>query len=743
MFAKIPLLFTNFVAAYVSNFVVLEMSGGKLLSTCFDLCRLTLQPNINNSVHFTENYLWQSHRKLVARRGFPVQILLIGTLDFDPENHTIILQFDLDNGNASQPDRETHRHVQLEQKLNQQLNQKEEQTWSAELIKADGTQIDLQLNIPVNEIVGCWRLRVFIGQQSTESHSLTLHESYVSAQQRTKLYLICNPFHEKDDTYFEQRSFRDYYLNQQADLWFSGTAVGTNNNYTFHKEPWLNSQFEENTMKTVMLLLERLSYWQFEHLRGGLTYADRRCVVRIARKLSFAINYVLLNQHDESNQGSLSSLDRPLNEWISTEEIIDEFIQSRQPVPCSDSYVYANAFVSLLRCIGICSRTVTCIESAHDSDLSLTVDRAYFRAAGGHSFAPMKRNENFEWESNSNYHVWTELYIKRPDLSSEYDGWQVLDATPQEHNANVSQCGPASIKAIREGRFELPYDCWFFWGQLNADVVRWFYEHNEESNEYRLLKTDFKCGNRGIGRAVLTPNPRAFGYPMDLINEYKSDIENSAYIKSVKSTGLMDRQERIRLLYANDSNPNITDVEFVVKEIGWVVYGDDISVQVEFKNVSSEKPESLKLFTPIADYSRHMTTHRSLVAIVSASVEQTSQLFYHEEKIQLAGSAVAIIAPAMGQINETLVGIVAVRNPLSETLTNVELLLNSGNSGKSTRINRFPSEIHPGQRIKVHVRFKPTQLGNRFLMAIVNSSQIRNLTALHLFRAVPIDSEYD
>lgn len=31
-----------------------------------------------------------------------------------------------------------------------------------------------------------------------------------------------------------------------------------------------------------------------------------------------------------------------------------------------------------------------------------------------------------------NYHVWNEVWMKRPDLGSAYDGWQVIDATPQE-----------------------------------------------------------------------------------------------------------------------------------------------------------------------------------------------------------------------------------------------------------------------------------------------------------------------
>lgn len=33
-----------------------------------------------------------------------------------------------------------------------------------------------------------------------------------------------------------------------------------------------------------------------------------------------------------------------------------------------------------------------------------------------------------------NYHVWVEAWMRRPDLAKDgrYDGWQVLDPTPQE-----------------------------------------------------------------------------------------------------------------------------------------------------------------------------------------------------------------------------------------------------------------------------------------------------------------------
>lgn len=31
-----------------------------------------------------------------------------------------------------------------------------------------------------------------------------------------------------------------------------------------------------------------------------------------------------------------------------------------------------------------------------------------------------------------NFHCWNDVWMKRPDLPLGYDGWQVVDATPQE-----------------------------------------------------------------------------------------------------------------------------------------------------------------------------------------------------------------------------------------------------------------------------------------------------------------------
>lgn len=64
--------------------------------------------------------------------------------------------------------------------------------------------------------------------------------------------------------------------------------------------------------------------------------------------------------------------------------------------------------------------------------MSLTVDRAYLKTGDG-GFIPIKGVDGIEWESTWSFHIWTEIWAKRRDLpDSSYDGWQVIDATPQE-----------------------------------------------------------------------------------------------------------------------------------------------------------------------------------------------------------------------------------------------------------------------------------------------------------------------
>lgn len=36
------------------------------------------------------------------------------------------------------------------------------------------------------------------------------------------------------------------------------------------------------------------------------------------------------------------------------------------------------------------------------------------------------------YDSCWNFHVWVDVWMKRPDLPPSFSGWQIIDSTPQE-----------------------------------------------------------------------------------------------------------------------------------------------------------------------------------------------------------------------------------------------------------------------------------------------------------------------
>lgn len=61
--------------------------------------------------------------------------------------------------------------------------------------------------------------------------------------------------------------------------------------------------------------------------------------------------------------------------------------------------------------------------------------------------------------------------MDRPDLGPEYGGWQAIDSTPQETSEDLYRCGPASLRAVRDGELQKAYDAGYVFAQVNADKV--------------------------------------------------------------------------------------------------------------------------------------------------------------------------------------------------------------------------------------------------------------------------------
>lgn len=148
-------------------------------------------------------------------------------------------------------------------------------------------------------------------------------------------------------------------------------------------------------------------------------------------------------------------------------------------------WVFAGVVTTVCRALGIPSRVVSNMVSAHDTNATLTVDTFYD-----------KDNEAVDGEHATdsvwNYHVWNDVYMARPDLPMGYGGWQAVDATPQETSSGFFQCGPASLAAIKEGAVGLNYDVQFVLSSVNADMVKWKVDANSPLGFKRISSDKYQ-----------------------------------------------------------------------------------------------------------------------------------------------------------------------------------------------------------------------------------------------------------
>ncbi|KAF6089578.1 transglutaminase 6 [Phyllostomus discolor] len=221
-------------------------------------------------------------------------------------------------------------------------------------------------------------------------------------------------------------------------------------------------------------------------------------------------------------QGKYGGGTSPL-QWRGSVAILHKWFKGRfKPVKYGQCWVFAGVMCTVLRCLGIATRVVSNFNSAHDTDRNLSVDK-YVDSFG-------RTLEDLTDDSMWNFHVWNESWFARQDLGPSYNGWQVLDATPQEESEGVFQCGPASVAAIREGDVHLAHDGPFVFAEVNADYVTWLC--NEDESRERVYSDTKK-----IGRCIST---KAVGSDsrVDITSLYKypegSRKERQVYRKALR-----------------------------------------------------------------------------------------------------------------------------------------------------------------------------------------------------------------
>ncbi|KAK3724553.1 hypothetical protein QZH41_019598 [Actinostola sp. cb2023] len=258
-------------------------------------------------------------------------------------------------------------------------------------------------------------------------------------------------------------------------------------------------------------------------------------------------------------------------EWVGSVAILKKFDQLHQVVRYGQCWVFSGLVTTLLRAIGIPTRSVTNFQSAHDSDHSMTIDY-HFDFEG----KPMDELNDSVW----NFHVWNESYFARPDLPPGYGGWQAHDPTPQETSDGVFRCGPCPVKAVKSGEVYLPYDTGFVFAEVNGDKVYWSVDI---TGEMSVTYIDKKSVGKFISTKAVGSNERD-----DITKNYKFD-EGSAEERKAVELAYKYSSRKDRHIY---SKPSSNDVSFEIRtgeHTMITMIGEDFQCELFIKNSSRDK----------------------------------------------------------------------------------------------------------------------------------------------------------
>ncbi|XP_004380737.1 protein-glutamine gamma-glutamyltransferase 5 isoform X1 [Trichechus manatus latirostris] len=335
--------------------------------------------------------------------------------------------------------------------------------WIASLKANGATSLEVSLCAPPTAPVGRYLLKIHIDS----------FQGSVTAYQIGEFILLFNPWCPGDAVYLDSEPQRQEYVMNDYGFIYQG-----NKNWIYLC-PWNYGQFEKNIIDICLQLLDKSLNFQMDPatdcvLRGSPVYISR---VVCAMINSNDDNGVLSGNWSENYSDGINPV-----EWTGSVAILKQWHATGcQPVRYGQCWVFAAVMCTVMRCLGIPTRVITNFDSGHDTDGNLTIDEYYDNTG--------RILENKKKDSVWNFHVWNECWMARKDLPPGYGGWQVVDATPQETSNGLYCCGPASVRAIKEGEVDLNYDTPFAFSMVNADCMSWLVYGGKEQRLHRDTNT--------------------------------------------------------------------------------------------------------------------------------------------------------------------------------------------------------------------------------------------------------------
>ncbi|XP_041824738.1 coagulation factor XIII A chain-like [Melanotaenia boesemani] len=641
--------------------------GEQLQVTNINMCKEVNEPNHNTSEYMT--------KQLVVRRGQQFVVEVTFSRPVTPQDD---FQMEFLIGSDAVVNKGSHVVVTF--------GSRPGGPWAGQILGTQGTVVTLGITPSAKAIFGLYR--TYIGVSMGDGIERT--EKDLS----TNMYLLFNPWCPDDDVYYPDDAGRWEYVMNATGTIYQGSVDAV------AERSWVFGQFDEGILDACIYILDVCQ----------MAIYNRNEVIKIVRTASAAINSQDDNGVLVGNWSDDYSMGTPPTSWTGSARILQQFYASGNPVCYAQCWVFAGCMISMLsmstvlRCLGIPTRVITNFNSAHDNTANLKTE-LIFKPDG----SPDRRNTR---DSIWNYHCWCESFLRRIDLPPKYNGWQVVDATPQETSDGYYRCGPSSINAIKDGELCHPFDCRFVFAEVNSDII--YLKRDKYGN-----LTPYKVDKTSVGSLIATKAIGAWTL-QDITHEYKypeGSPENDRTMATAEGYGC----ER--------DHSELPDTTLSVKIMAEPCpLGGIVRVMVTFNNQAKStklyQHTSVVIEIPPQEYMKYLGSQQSLHIVVNAQTdtEQVSDV----ELIHPAASKFSITISGYKQVDRETFATVSFKNPFNIPIQNAKLCI-EGAGLLNYRV--FPyTTIAPFAEIVQKVVFIPRTPGRKTIVAVLDSD---NLTDMH------------
>uniref|UniRef100_A0A0P4WF09 protein-glutamine gamma-glutamyltransferase n=1 Tax=Scylla olivacea TaxID=85551 RepID=A0A0P4WF09_SCYOL len=689
--------------------------------------------------HKCDKYEVVHQRKptVVLRRGgnFTIDIKLNKVTDVKKE-YELKLYFNF--GNTPSVHKGTQGVVTM---MGKTMFDKSHEEWDARMVENKGRILTLEVQIPSVAPVGSWKMATELKPRDPAADRSARH----LMRQDTTIYILFNPWNKHDGTYMPDEDGRkEYVLNPVGKIWQGA--------YPARGRHWSFGQFDDVVLPGCVLLLER----------SGLRHESRGDPIFVSRAIS-----KMVNSNDGDNgvligswSGDYSDGTSP-SQWAGSIKIMEEYVRRGRPVKYGQCWVFAGVTTTVCRALGLPCRPVTNLNSAHDTDVSLTIDEYVDKK--GEKITTRRRSGADPMglgDSIWNFHVWNDVWMDRPDLPPGYGGWQAIDATPQETSDGMFQCGPASHEAVRRGQMELKYDVPFVLAEVNADVVHWQEDETAQDGFRKLFSNKNHVGRQLLTKKVgsMESGNYADDDKEDCTNLYKPPEGTKAERVTLQMAARRSRNARHAFRFPSLAEE---DVNFSIEDIDRIMIGQDFSVTVKAENIGEvsrtvqivlkagstyytgapakpiteaggefvlkpKESKTLSLPVPYSQYYSKLVEHAMVKMVAHCRVEETSYAWMGDDCFEITKPAILVTALDKAVVGRPLKIEFSFLNPLPEKMT--ECVLEVDGPGLS-RPKTIPiSDVPANGEMKWPYTLVPRKAGEFVLIATFNSTQLVNLS---------------